>query len=79
MKRPRDWIQPWPDGQPLAGAPRAALWLAELAQALRVHDPDDLAAATGLPVAAVQDLQHGRTWPDLHVTIAIIDELAGRG
>lgn len=73
MKRPCDWIQPWPDGQPLPEAPRAASWLAALARMLSDYDSVVLANATGLPVAAVEDVLLGRAWPDLHVTAAIID------
>jgi len=78
VKRPCDWIQPWPDGQPLPDSPRAAIWLAELAQVLRAHDPNALSTATGVPVETVTALQRGLTWSDLHVTAALIEEIAAK-
>lgn len=73
---PADWVDPWPDGDVLSGAPRAARWVANLASALRdAIDAgttlDDVARQTGISVRTVRRVLDGSAWPRFPAAMAL--------
>lgn len=81
---PAAWVHPWPDGDVLPGAPRAARWVADLATALRNAAEagtslDDIATSAGVSSATIQRLLNGATWPRFPVAIAVSRQLSDQG
>lgn len=77
MSSPRDWIDPWPHGNAPAGAPSAAVWVAQLAATIRNADiePSALGRLAGLDPRTVEAVVDGRTWPEFHTVVALADAI----